>query len=440
KPVTVVTSVPKGTVTPATYDLSGSRSVTGAFSGDVAKVQIEINGTLYPVGGTVSNGTFKYYAGANITSQSDKVVVVAFDKDGKELDRKPVTITNSMTQGTVTPATYDLSGGRSVTGTFSGDVAKVQIEINGTLSPVGGTVSNGTFKYYAGANITSQSDKVVVVALDKDGKELDRKPVTVVTSAPKGTVTPTSFDVSKDSRISGTYEGDVARVRVELNGTLLSSSASATNGNFSYYIGRQIKSVQDEVYVIGYDKDGNELYRKQLDITKADTKGEVAPNEFSMAGGSKITGTFSGDVAKVQVEVNGNLLPEGGTVDSGQFSYYVGQKITSENDKVFVVAFDKDGKELDRKEVPLKATSGTVTPDNFVLKTSKITGDFSGDVAKVQVEVNGSELSVGGTFADGKFSYYVGSNIVNTTDEVYVVAYDKNNKELDKKLLSVVAE
>ena len=440
KQVTIINSVTKGTVTPATYDLSGGRSVTGTYDGDVAKIQVEINGTSYPVGGTVSNGSFKYYTGANIKNLSDKVFVIAFDKDGKQLDRKQVTIINSVTKGTVTPATYDLSGGRSVTGTYDGDVAKIQVEINGTSYPVGGTVSNGSFKYYTGANIKNLSDKVFVIAFDKDGKQLDRKQVTITNSETKGTVTPLSFDVSKDNRISGSYDGDVARVRVEVNGTILPSSASASDGKFSYYIGRQINSVQDKVFVIAYDKSDKQLDRKEVVLTKAVTTGKIIPNEFSMANDSKITGSYEGDVNKVQLEVNGVLLPGSGSLNSGQFSYYVGQKITSENDKVFVIAFDKDGKQLDRKEVVLKATQGTITPDNFQLKTSKITGNFTGDVARLQVEVNGTKLAVGGTFNDGKFSYYVGSNIANVKDKVYVFAYDKNNKELDKKLLTIVAE
>ncbi|QNL92851.1 immunoglobulin-like domain-containing protein [Lactococcus lactis] len=440
KQVTIINSVTKGTVTPATYDLSGGRSVTGTYDGDVAKIQVEINGTLYPVGGTVSNGSFKYYTGANIKNLSDKVFVIAFDKDGKQLDRKQVTIINSVTKGTVTPATYDLSGDRSVTGTYDGDVAKIQVEINGTSYPVGGTVSNGSFKYYTGANIKNLSDKVFVIAFDKDGKQLDRKQVTITNSETKGTVTPLSFDVSKDNRISGSYDGDVARVRVEVNGTILPSSASASDGKFSYYIGRQINSVQDKVFVIAYDKSDKQLDRKEVVLTKAVTTGKIIPNEFSMANDSKITGSYEGDVNKVQLEVNGVLLPGSGSLNSGQFSYYVGQKIASENDKVFVIAFDKDGKQLDRKEVVLKATQGTITPDNFQLKTSKITGNFTGDVARLQVEVNGTKLAVGGTFNDGKFSYYVGSNIANVKDKVYVFAYDKNNKELDKKLLTIVAE
>ena len=55
---------------------------------------------------------------------------------------------------------------------------------------------------------------------------------------------------------------------------------------------------------------------------------------------------------------------------------------------------------------------------------------------QARLYVNGGLVSIGGTFKNGSFSYYVG-NAIKKGDSVYLVAYDPDGKELDRKTVQV---
>ncbi|MCU6361338.1 immunoglobulin-like domain-containing protein, partial [Enterobacter quasiroggenkampii] len=83
------------------------------------------------------------------------------------------------------------------------------------------------------------------------------------------------------------------------------------------------------------------------------------------------TGTYTVYVSKISVIINGKeqtKIP----VSSSPYQYYVGGKIGSVNDKVTVVAYGPDGKELDRENVTLKEKEtpnyeGTITANEFTV-------------------------------------------------------------------------
>ncbi|EOH52855.1 hypothetical protein UA3_02545, partial [Enterococcus faecium EnGen0263] len=372
---------------------------------------------------------------------SYQVTYTVTDADGNTTE-KTITVTVIANQGTITPDDYDLSNNhRKITGSYDGDVAKVQVELNGEVLSGNGTLKDGKFEYYIGGHITSTKDQVFVIAYDEKGNQLDKKQVIIKQGQTQGTVTPDGYDLSNNHRkITGSYDGDVAKVQVELNGEVLPGNGTLKDGKFEYYIGGHITSTKDQVFVIAYDKQGKQLDKQQVSVTKSVTEGTVKPNEFSLAKDNKITGSYSGDIAEIDLQVNGTILPGKGSFKDGSFSYYVGKNVTSEKDEVYVIALDKKGQVLDKEKVDLEGTAGTITVDSYNLNTNKITGTFTGDVAYFKVKINDNELSKGGTLSGNKFSYYVGHFIAHADDKVVIIAFDKNNKQLDQKQLTIVAE
>ncbi|HIB1900931.1 TPA: immunoglobulin-like domain-containing protein, partial [Enterococcus faecium] len=60
---------------------------------------------------------------------------------------------------------------------------------------------------------------------------------------------------------------------------------------------------------------------------------------------------------------------------------------------------------------------GTITPDDYTIGDSVITGTYTGDVRKAHLFINGRPSKWGGTFENGRFEFYVG-NLIKKDDDV----------------------
>ncbi|MBC6167638.1 hypothetical protein HCA15_13365 [Listeria booriae] len=254
----------------------------------------------------------------------------------------------------------------------------------------------------------------------------------------EGTITPDEFTIG-DTNITGTYTGDVAKLRLYINGVSVAWGGTVKDGKFTFYAGNQKIGPNDVITLNAYDKDDNLLQENvPVKVKNPETKGTIAPSQYTV-GETNVTGSFTGDVVQAKLYVNGNYVSTGGTFVDGKFTYYVGNKI-KQGDTAYLVAVDKNGKELDRKNISIKApeTKGTITPSLYTVGETNVTGSFTGDVVQAKLYVNGNYVSAGGTFTNGKFTYYVG-NKIKQGDTAYLVAVDKNGKELDRKNISIKA-
>ncbi|MHB9652303.1 immunoglobulin-like domain-containing protein [Enterococcus faecalis] len=82
-------------------------------------------------------------------------------------------------------------------------------------------------------------------------------------------------------------------------------------------------------------------------------EGTITAKEFTVGKDAYIKGTYTGDVSKISIIINGKEQAKISATGS-PYQYYVGGKIGSINDKVTVVAYGPDGNELDRANVMLK--------------------------------------------------------------------------------------
>ncbi|WP_208970489.1 immunoglobulin-like domain-containing protein, partial [Listeria valentina] len=109
------------------------------------------------------------------------------------------------------------------------------------------------------------------------------------------------------------------------------------------------------------DSDGNETTKTITVTVEKETEGTITANDFTIGTDSYVRGTYTGDVEKVQLVVNGEAK-QTITVTGNAYQYYAKDKILNETDEVYVVAFDANGKELDRAQVNVKKpTAGTIT-------------------------------------------------------------------------------
>ncbi|STY34603.1 immunoglobulin-like domain-containing protein [Listeria fleischmannii] len=422
-----------GTITANDFTIGSDSYVTGTYTGDVTKIKLIINGTEQQTI-AVSASPYKYYAKDKILNATDDVYVVGLDNNGKELDRTKVNV-KTPTVGTITGNDYQLGGDGYVRGTYTGDVAKIKLIVNGTEKQAI-SVSGSPYQYYAKSLITSVTDIVYVVALDNNGKELDRALVKVVQKTTSGTITANDFQKGTDNKVIGTYTGDIVKVGLSVNGTEY-TRIPVSNGSFEYYANDKILATTDVVVITGYDAAGNPLDSKTVKVTtKASTTGEIQLSSYKYGTDSKIKGTYTGDIVKVRVTKGGqtySTIP----VSNNVIEYYAKNIVTSVTDIVMMEGLNSEGKVVSTKQLNIYTGDGTITADSYRIGTDQVTGTYTGDVKRVSIEVNGtvqSAIPVSGN----KYEYYAKTLITSPTDVVYAIAYDATGRELNRVPVTIL--
>lgn len=160
----------------------------------------------------------------------------------------------------------------------------------------------------------------------------------------------------------------------------------------------------------------------------ANTEGTITPDTYNISSGEQfLRGTYTGDVASARVYVNGSSV-RGGNFAEGSFEFFIGNRIQSVDDVVEIEALDQYGKVLDRTTVELtRDLAGTITPDQYRVGETMITGTFTGDVNFARLVINGTASNAwGGTFnADGTFSFYVANLGIKAGDKVEIQALNR---------------
>lgn len=221
------------------------------------------------------------------------------------------------------------------------------------------------------------------------------------------------------------------------------SGGTVADGNINFYIGNKVTSTSDSVIIYGYDANGTQVDMKTVTVLNpAKGVGTVTPAVYTTPGDTNLVGTYTGDVKSIIVTVNGTDYT-GGTLDNGNFTFWMGTKVTSASDVVTIKGLDANKNIIDTKTVTVKAATpaiGTIAPASFSLKTSAVTGTYTGDAKAIRVTVNGTALAIGGTVTGGNFNYYVGmkNKITSKDDVVKVALIDKNGLVMDEQNLTIV--
>ncbi|WAO22705.1 immunoglobulin-like domain-containing protein [Paenilisteria newyorkensis] len=256
------------------------------------------------------------------------------------------------TTGTVKTDAFTIGTDKYVTGTYTGDVARISLFQDG-VEYKGATVKNGTFSFYAADKKIKKDQTIIMTAYDKYGKELAQEKVTFVVPT-EGKITPNEMTIPGDKNITGTYTDDVKSVVVTVNGTVYKGGTVA-NGEFKFYSQDKIKAATDKVTIQAFDSVGKLLDTKTVKI-KAPvvvTAGDITLDTYTV-GDKNITGMYTGDVKSVVVTVNGAAY-KGGTFNAdGTFKFYALDKIKSADDVIAIQAFDKAGKVLDTQTINIQ--------------------------------------------------------------------------------------
>ncbi|EUJ20978.1 immunoglobulin-like domain-containing protein [Listeria aquatica] len=413
----------KGTVTADDFIIGEDWTVTGTYTGDVHKLVIMIDGKMSGQKFPTSSPYSLYVGSTKILDTNQNVEVVAYDINGKELDRAKVNLIKS--GGVLSPNTFKVGTDSYITGTYTGTITKVQLYVDGVYTGKTIPVKDGKINYYARDVVTSIDQNVELVGLSKNGVELDRKPVQLV--AGSGTITADEYKVGS-SYITGTSTGDVAKVRISVDGVEKTSIVVVNpDGTFKYYVGGLNLTADSKVEVIGYSSNYEELDRDAVPIIGA--SGTISADTFNV-GDYYVTGTATGDVTKVTISVDGKAYPNALTLvkSDGTYSYFVNDKNIKAGSQVEVIGLSARGEELSRATVKVVDLTGTITPDSYKVGTSYITGKVTGNVKRVGLKVDGTTLtSFTVVNADGTFRYYAKDKGITEASKVEVIGMDDSN-------------
>ncbi|EOB3456962.1 BspA family leucine-rich repeat surface protein [Enterococcus hirae] len=262
---------------------------------------------------------------------------------------------------------------------------------------------------------------------------------TYVAELVKSELKPQEYHVG-DVNITGTYTGDMSLGRLTVNGKVVSWGGSFKDGQFSYYVGVGKLKVGDKVVLDGYNKEKELIDSKEIEVI-SESSGSIDQVDTYKLGDSTITGTYTGDIHKGKLVVNGEVVSWGGTYKDGKFSYYVNSQIIKAGDQATIQGYDKFDTPLgDPQPVTIGEQLGQLTEAHRVGISTVIEGNYTGDVYQGILLVNGEKVSQGGSFKDGKFSYYVGNLKVSEDDQVVLMGANNRGQQIPGSEIDVTIQ
>ncbi|WP_348921076.1 immunoglobulin-like domain-containing protein [Enterococcus rotai] len=328
-------------------------------------------------------------------------------------------------------------GDTTLYGSYTGQISLARLQINGVIYSWGGTFKDGRFSYYVGSGAIKDGQDVQIDFLDEFSQLITSEKISPLTK--EGGISKADYVLS-DSTITGTYEGDVKKGRLSINGQVTSAGGDFKNGVFSYYVNPTLISPTDLVTLQGLDGNDNPI-GEPVTVTLSQKTGQFKTANYIL-GESSIHGTYEGEIRKARLFINDVHQSWGGSFSGGKFSYYVSSMAIKTGDKVELQAYDSKDQPLgERMTVAVSANKAEIISAEYRLGTNQITGTYTGTIGKARLVIDGNIISWGGDFkADETFSYYVNTTSIKENSEAYFEIFDRQDNKLsdEKYVISIV--
>lgn len=238
----------------------GDMYITGTYTGPATALSVDVNGKRY-YGGDIANGTFKFYVADKNLKAGDTIIVNFYDSSKQIRTSVQVQVFEPLK---VTVADYKIGDGY-LTGTYNNNVAKVGLVVNGTKY-WGGTVANGTVRFYAADKIRTADAEAVMNFYDENNNLLASKTIKIQ-AAYTGEITTAEFTLGA-TYITGELTGDITQTAISINGKKYYGGTIASNKTYKFYVLDKRITAADEVIVYGYSADNRLLSQKTVTITQ----------------------------------------------------------------------------------------------------------------------------------------------------------------------------
>ncbi|RQW65699.1 hypothetical protein DUK53_15020 [Listeria sp. SHR_NRA_18] len=232
------------------------------------------------------------------------------------------------------------------TGTAGENITNCRIYKHGeSVAFATGTMTGEVLKVYLTGNVNIVPNELYEVCVI-DGKSgtpiIEGMRTTFKVEIPQISLNPVT---TSQKLISGVTAKNI-QVRISQNGTAKTIIWSdAETGVYSWSAS---PVVVGDVFKVE-TKVGNEYSTNQSTVAR-DPVGTLAPKSYTL-GSNYVTGTFTGDVSTVALEVNSVLGTKVKVIDTSNFQYYSKDKVIAKTDQVYIIGYDPTNKQLDRKGV-----------------------------------------------------------------------------------------
>ncbi len=417
----------------------GTSTFSGTFGAGISKVRLFVNGAVVSQA-TTANGTYTFEnVDKFVVSATDKVEVVGVDSKYATVKRVEVNVKGNLTK-VLTPDTYGY-GTSKLTGKYEDSAYKIRLFVNGEVKAQATmNAATHTFTFNnATSLITSPTDKVEVVAVNKQYVEIYRMDVTVENSA-ANTLTVQPYEMGSTT-LTGTYGTGISKVRLVVDGKIVSQAIN-DNGTYTFNnVDKLITSNQAKVEIVAVNSIYQEIARKDVQL-----KGvlyTLTANAYN-AGDQVLSGTYGEGIFKVRLFVNGEVKTQA-TMDEAAQTFKFNNAanfITSPNDKVELVAVNSQYKEVKRMTINVinaaELNGLTIDGSNYKLNADALTGTYGTLGFKVRLFVNG-KVKCQAESANGEFTF---SNLkalkISLEDKVELVLVNSRYQEINRILVDIV--
>ncbi|MBC1473315.1 hypothetical protein HB852_01610 [Listeria grandensis] len=344
--IPVVVEVSNDALTVKPYRV-GESDITGTFGSNIWKVRLWINDKVVAQATTNADGSYQFAnASSFVKLATDKVEVVGVDKAYVEKNRIQVPVEKAADYDAHLTASTFNDTMTQLSGTYGKDIFKVRLWVNDKVVTQATTKADGTYEFpNASSFISKKTDKVEVVAVDSQYNEITRIEVTLDGNwDPKNKLTAEDYFI-QGSYLSGTYESDIYKVRLWVNGAVV-AQASTENGSYKF---KNISSFiydGDAVEVVAVDKQYKEINRIQVKVA-TDINRLIIGANYSL-GNKALIGTYGSDIKAIKLFVNGKFVQDV-TLDTAKLTYEVDKAdtiILKKTDSVCVKGYDSSGQEI----------------------------------------------------------------------------------------------
>ncbi|WP_088816282.1 MULTISPECIES: immunoglobulin-like domain-containing protein [Listeria] len=416
----------------------GTSTFSGTYGAGISKVRLFVNGTVVSQA-TTSNGTYTFNnIDKFIVSATDIVEVVGVDSKYAPVKKVQVALKGNLIKVLI-PDTYSY-GASQLTGQYDDSAYKIRLIVNGEIKAQA-TVDASTHKFTfnnASSLITSPSDTVEVVAVNKQYAEIYRAPVDVENSTANA-LTVESYEMGSTT-LAGTYGSGISKVRLAIDGKIVAQAIN-NNGTYTFNnVDKLITSNQAKVEVVAVNSLYQEVSRKPVELKG--TLYTLTANTYN-AGDTVLSGTYGEGILKVRLFVNGVVKAQA-TMDEATHKFTfnnAGSFIVGPSDKVEIVAVNSQYVEVKRLTVNVvnAAELNALTVDSaYKIGADTLTGTYGTLGSKVRLFVNGV-VKRQADVADGKYTF---SNLkalgIASADKVEVVLVNAAYQEINRVTVNVV--
>ncbi|MCM3728908.1 Ig-like domain-containing protein, partial [Neobacillus cucumis] len=392
-----------------------STAVTGQAEPG-SKVEIKLNGTLIGSGTAGIDGKFSITI--PVQKAGIQLTVTSIDPTGNVSD-----VTSVVVKDVTSPAKPVVNEVTDKTTSVSGQAeagSKVEVKVSGSV--IGSETAGMDGKFSIKIPVQKAGTQLVVTATDPAGNASETTTVEV-----KDVTTPAKPVVNEvtDKSTAATGQAEIgSKVEIKVNGSVIGSGITGTDGQFSVTI--PIQKAGTQLVVTVTDKAGNISEATTVVVKDLTSPAKPVVNQVT---DKSTTATGQAEIgSKVEIKVNGSVIGSGITKADGKFSVII--PVQKAGTKLVVIATDQAGNVSESVTVVVKDVTSPAKPvvNEVTDRATNVTGHAEAG-STVEVKVNGTAIGSSTAGADGKFSIIIPMQKVGTILQVTAKDTDGNISE-----------